>query len=195
MLPDCFVSYSWDSPAHKAWVRMFATTLRANGVAVHLDQWEAHLGMDLPAYMERSIRESTYTLLICTPIYARKADTGEGGVGYEKMIVTGEIFAQTGDKGKFVPVLRQGAPRESLPSFLKGTIYADMRHDEHFTDQLEVLLRHLHRAPAHSPPPIGTPPTFTRGPSEFQTRETLDLARHMPRIQGVPTFDDNDDDL
>ena len=48
--------------------------------------------MDLTKYVETSIRESDFVLLICTPPFALKANTSQGGVGYEKGIVTGEIF-------------------------------------------------------------------------------------------------------
>ena len=64
--------------------------------------------MDLTRFMERSIRESAFVLLVCTPKFARKADAGVGGVGYEKAIVTGEIFAGEQQETKFVPLLRQG---------------------------------------------------------------------------------------
>jgi hypothetical protein len=32
--PECFISYSWDSEAHKDWVRSLATELMSNGVNV-----------------------------------------------------------------------------------------------------------------------------------------------------------------
>src|SRR5712692_1160770 len=88
----CFLSYSWDSEEHRAWVRRLASDLVENGVEVLLDQWDVAPGDDLTAYMESSIRESDCVLLICTPSFPRKANEGHGGVGYEKTIVTGELF-------------------------------------------------------------------------------------------------------
>jgi hypothetical protein len=37
--PTFFISYSWDTEEHKAWVREFAARLRADGIDVTLDQW------------------------------------------------------------------------------------------------------------------------------------------------------------
>ena len=35
-----FISYSWDSDAHKEWVRQLGERLVTNGVEVILDQWK-----------------------------------------------------------------------------------------------------------------------------------------------------------
>lgn len=65
--PTAFVSYSWDDDAQRIWVAGLAARLRSNGVDVTLDQWNAVPGDQLPAFMERSIRESRFVLVICTP--------------------------------------------------------------------------------------------------------------------------------
>ena len=71
-IPICFMSYSWDSDGHKNWVRHLAEKLRNNGVDVFLDQWHLQLGSNLTHFMEESIRDSDYILLICTPKFAKK---------------------------------------------------------------------------------------------------------------------------
>ena len=38
--PKLFVSYSWTSPDHEAWVLQLATELRESGVDVILDKWD-----------------------------------------------------------------------------------------------------------------------------------------------------------
>jgi len=86
--------------------------------------------MDVTNYMETCIRESDFVLLVCTPIFAQKANVGLGGVGYEKGIVTGEIFADAASPKKFVPLLRKGNPRDSLPSYLKSRVYIDFKVTE-----------------------------------------------------------------
>jgi TIR domain len=160
--PKCFISYSWDSDQHKAWVRRLAEELQGNGVYVHLDQWDVRLGHDLPHYMETCVRESQFVLLICTPKFARKANSGNGGVGYEKSIVTGEIFLGVSDDTKFVPVLRLGLPAQALPSYLRSKAFVDMRLDTQFNTSLEEILRHIFDTPIVTRPILGAKPTFTR---------------------------------
>src|SRR5262245_41526324 len=93
--PSCFISYAWEGKRHEAWVARLAETLAANGVAVHVDFWETHLGMDITQYMESRVRTSTHVLIVCTPKYAKRADGRKGGVGYETSILTGELFSKT----------------------------------------------------------------------------------------------------
>ena len=55
--------------------------------------------------MEKSVREAQHVLMICTETYVRKANDGEGGAGYEVMIVTGELVKNLGTS-KFIPIIR-----------------------------------------------------------------------------------------
>jgi hypothetical protein len=159
--PSCFISYSWDDIEHKGWVLKLATALRSAGVEVLLDQWDVHLGMDLTAFMERAINDSQYVLLVCTPVFAQKANLRRGGVGYEQAVVTGEIFERgLASEKKFVPVLRRGDSNTSLPTFLKSRVLVDFRSDANFDDSVERLLRHLHATPITPKPPLGPAPQF-----------------------------------
>lgn len=159
--PICFISYSWDSEAHKDWVRTLATELMNNGVNVRLDQWDARPGIDLGHFMEENIRSANFVLLVCTPNFASKANNATGGVGYEKAIITGELFHSSPDQGKFVPILRDGDTRTSLPSYLLSKLYIDFRESALFGDSFETLLRHIFNSPKYKRPPLGSAPDFS----------------------------------
>jgi DNA-binding beta-propeller fold protein YncE len=180
--PKCFISYSWDSDDHnhKNWVRQLATELQRKGVLTHLDQWDVHPGTDLTKYMETCIRESDFVLLICTPIFAQKANAGIGGVGYEKSIVTGEIFQEAASPKKFVPILRKGDKAESLPSYLKPMAYIDFRNDDKFDLNLDELLRHLHQSPKYKPPSLGQKPNFSEK-SQYERPIYFDLIKMIKK--------------
>lgn len=158
--PKCFISYSWEPQESKIWVRQLASDLQHNGVHVILDQWDLRPGADLTKYMESSIRESHFVLLICTPSFAIKANEGKGGVGYEKSIVTGEIFSNATDETKFVPILRNGSSKESLPSYLKSRLFVDFREDKSYQASLTELLRHFFKSPEFERPPLGERPNL-----------------------------------
>ncbi|MBN1133452.1 MAG: toll/interleukin-1 receptor domain-containing protein [Methanosarcinaceae archaeon] len=159
--PTCFISYSWDNDEHKDWVRALATKLQNKGIETKLDQWDCHLGTDLTKYMETCVRESDFVLLICTPEFCQKANTGQGGVGYEKNIVTGEIFEGISSSKKFVPILRKGRLMDSLPSYLKSKMFIDFTIDKMFDSKIEELIRHLHHSPKYERPPLGQKPYFS----------------------------------
>lgn len=154
--PKAFISYSWDDEAHREWVAKLATNLRLDGVETILDQWHAVHGDQLPAFMEREIRENDYVLIICTPNYKLKSDHRKGGVGYEGDIMTAEVVTQ-GKHRKFIPILAHGTWEQSAPSWLKGKYYVDLRGysdtSKNYSDLLATMLGLRDIAP-----PVGSSP-------------------------------------
>jgi hypothetical protein len=155
--PKAFLSYAWESDAHKAWARDFATRLRADGVEITLDQWELHPGDALPEFMERAVRENDYVLIVCTPYYAQRSNERRGGVGYEGDIMTAEVLT-TGNHRKFIPVYRAGDRWEDAsPTWLLGAYRIDLRGDPYSEGQYEDLTTTLHGSRPVAPS-LGSPP-------------------------------------
>jgi hypothetical protein len=158
-MPKVFVSYSWDDDSHNAWVLDMAVRLRRGGIDVTLDQWHVEPGDELPAFMERSVRESDFVLIVCTAKYKTKADARVGGVGYEGSVITGELVTGT-TRRKFVPLLRGDLWKNAAPSWLLGAAYIDVRSDPDRASGFEELLKTIwsKRPP---PPEIGPNPFGT----------------------------------
>jgi hypothetical protein len=161
--PRIFLSYSHDSPEHKRWVGDLAAKLRQNGIDVILDQWDLGLGDDVPKFMEKSVTEADRVLMICTDKYVHKANEGSGGVGYEAMIVTGELVQDLGTS-KFIPVIRQSSAQPVIPKSVSTRLYVNLSHEKNYQEQYEQLLRELHNAPRIPKPPLGQSP-FSKGPA------------------------------
>lgn len=155
--PKIFVSYSYDSQQHKDWVRKLATGLRVQGIDAVLDQWDLTLGQDMAAFMATGIRKADRVLLICSEAYVAKAEAGMGGVGYERLVVTGEVVAAI-DTIKFIPVVRSNAGERKVPDFLGARKYVDFSDDALYEEKLEELAREILRAPAAIKPPLGENP-------------------------------------
>ena len=128
MVPSVFISYSHDSESHLAWVLQLATRLRHNGVDAILDQWNLDLGRDVAAFIEKGLSKSSRVLCICSDNYVRKANNKEGGVGYEKRIMTVEIMANL-TTDWVIPVIRNNINGELVPTFLGGCLYIDFLED------------------------------------------------------------------
>jgi len=156
-VPKIFISYSHDSPDHKKWVGELASRLVKNGINVILDQWDLGLGDDIAKFMEKSVTESDRVLMICTETYVRKADEGKGGVGYEAMIVSGELVRDLGTS-KFIPVVRQKDDNSVLPKSVSTRFYVDLNDNQNLDEQFELLLRKLHEVPAFQKPQLGKNP-------------------------------------
>lgn len=153
--PKVFLSYSWDDDTHKKWVRDFAVRLRGDGVDATLDRWGVAPGGQLPEYMECSVRENDFVLIVCTPKYKSRSDNRTGGVGYEGDIMTGEVLVQGNDQ-KFIPLLRGKEWETSAPSWLLGKYRIDFREEPYSEDSYHELLDYLFDQ-REKAPPLGTP--------------------------------------
>lgn len=150
--PKVFVSYSHEDAAHDAWVLDLASQLRKNGADASLDQWDLRPGQDVAVFMESSIRDSDFVVLVCTPTYAQKSNVPRGGVGYEKNIISAEMLQAQDLRPKFVPVLRLGEFETSLPTYLGSRYGIDFRATRDQSKALEELLRALLDVPPTKPP-------------------------------------------
>ena len=178
--PKVFISYSHDSPEHKQWVLELSTKLRRNGVDAILDQWDLGLGDDKTLFMERGIRDSDRVLVICTDNYVSKANAGEGGVGYERMIVTAQV-AQNIGTDKFIPIIRQASEEEQTPTFLGTRVYADFRNESQFDVEFDKLLHELYGVSVEERPPLGESP-FSQLSSEQEASPSEETDTQLPEI-------------
>ena len=172
--PKVFISYSHDSPEHKQWVSELAAQLRRKGIDAILDQWDLGLGDDITRFMERGIVNADRVLVICTDKYVSKANIGEGGVGYERMIVNAELVQNLGTD-KFIPIIRQAAKKKKTPTFLGTRVYADFRKDSQFDAECERLIREIHEMPIVEKPPLGKNPF----PSMELDTQLMDIPGHI----------------
>ncbi|AVQ86494.1 hypothetical protein C7R88_03695 [Plesiomonas shigelloides] len=154
--PKVFVSYSHDTQDHKKWVLDLATRLRNSGIDAIIDQWELTAGDDLPHFMETQLIQADRVLMICTERYVEKANSGSGGVGYEKMIVTSELLS-TIDSNKVIPIIRQSSTND-VPTFLKSKLYIDFSKEDDYEFSIDELVRTIHGAPLFKKPEIGNNP-------------------------------------
>ena len=178
--PKVFISYSHDSPEHKRWVSELAARLRHNGIDAILDQWDLGPGDDITLFMETGLRDSDRVLVICTDTYVSKANAGEGGVGYERMIVTAQLIQNLGTN-KFIPVIRQASGEEKTPIFLATRMYIDLRDESQFEAEFDKLLHELHQEPIIQKPPLGKNP-FATLPSGQEVLSSEGIPIQLPKI-------------
>lgn len=187
--PVAFVSYSWATEEHVAWVTNLARRLRANGVDVHLDRWDVRLGHDLNLFMEQYRDLSARVLVVLSDDYGPKAD-GRGvqssGVGTETTTVSPTVYRNLGGN-RVVPVVPDSgtvAGDPIPPAYLDGRAWIDFRGDYEYA--YERLLRELHGVPIEAAPSLGRNPFV--GTTEAQARAAIrnDPARwHDGRMSGL----------
>jgi hypothetical protein len=168
-------------------VEDLATRLRSDTVDVVLDKWHLVPGDQLTEFMERSIRESEFILIVCTPRYRAKANNRIGGVGYEENIITAEVLT-TGNERKFIPILREGTWEDAAPTWLLGKYRIDLSGHPYaeyeYTNLIDTLLGR--RA---GPPPIGTAQKLESHSGSTDDVSSL-LGKPLPPIR-IQTKDGN----
>jgi hypothetical protein len=186
--PKAFISYSHDTQEHKKWVLELATRLRNNGIDAILDQFELQPGDDVPHFMETHLASANKILMICTDKYVDKANNGQGGVGYEKMIITSNLMKKI-DENKIIPVIRQTATTE-VPTFLKSKLYINFSKPDDYEFSYDDLVRSIHNSPLFEKPPVGNNPfkPVVKEKLEDDTKLLDSLLTVILRQQGIGKY-------
>ena len=156
-IPKVFISYSWESKEHSDWVKSLADKLLADGIEAIIDSYDVSPGDRLPKFMESSIKDSDYVIIICTEEYKRKANNREKGVGYESHIISAELYNNHNDR-KFIPVIRQGDFNSALPTYLDGKLAIDLRGNPFNEDSYKDLIASIFKV--KKKPKVGIRPYY-----------------------------------
>lgn len=119
--PRVFISYSWDSPDIKVWVYELANKLCESGINARLDRFHLTPGMDIPQWTTNELIKSDKVLLICDEYYSEKADTRRAGVGWETMLIQGDVMLQGDVNTKYICVAC-GEFDKNIPIYMKSKL-------------------------------------------------------------------------
>lgn len=184
--PKVFVSYSWDSEQHQSWVLKLAHRIQSNGVDTVLDQWDTRLGSDLTLFMESAANLDYRILAIVTENYVDKANIPQGGVGYERRVITPTLMNDLHGH-RVIPVLRSGS---SLPTFMGAAKYIDFRDNNYYEEKYVELLRELHSMPIPAKPALGPNPFTAAAGEDVDAGLRESSARYIsPAATGEFEFD------
>lgn len=153
-----FISYTGTTPSQKEWVADLATYLRANGIEARLDQWHLRQGMDLPQWMTNELALADRVLIVSDAQYAAKADGRLGGVGWETMVIQGDMLSLPPGNNKYVAIVREPDFALGLPRYLKSKYCFHCTAEAEATRFKQDLLKELYSL--ELAPPIGEAPVW-----------------------------------
>jgi hypothetical protein len=123
--PRVLISYTGSSPDNQQWVDDLFRYLRANGINARLDTYFLRPGMDTVQWMCNELDLADRVILVCDEQYAARADRRHGGVGWETMVVQGDMYADMyrsrpeDAPPKYIPVVRSVVLQSGLPNYLR----------------------------------------------------------------------------
>jgi hypothetical protein len=105
------------------WVVELALYLIDKGMQARLDKFHLRRGMDLPQWMCNELALANRVIIISNEAYKAKADGRQRGVGWETMIIQGDLLACPPDSTKYQVIVRAESLEAGLPFYLR-TRYA-----------------------------------------------------------------------
>jgi len=146
-----FISYSWDSSLHQTWVANLANKLREkDGIDVNIDIFETSTQtVNLNTMMIKNIRDSDFIIIVLTENYVLKADSFQGGVGFETMLSL-PILKENPDKLIFLT--KEGF---NAPFHLKDYYLIDFSDESKFDAKYDELVYRLRKIPLYIKAPLG----------------------------------------
>ncbi|MDI9312183.1 MAG: TIR domain-containing protein [Limnohabitans sp.] len=115
-----FISWTKTDDNHWTWTVEMAKYLRDNGIDSRIDIWHLRAGMDLPQFMVNELSLADKVLIISNEQYAAKADGRTGGVGWETMIIQGDMSKLPADSTKYLTIVKSENIDTGLPIYLKS---------------------------------------------------------------------------
>lgn len=153
-----FISYSGTSDRHKKWVADLGTYLRANGIDARLDQWHLRKGMDLPQWMTNELSMAERVIIISDARYSERADGRSGGVGWETMLIQGDMSNLPPQSTKYLVIVREDSFDSGVPRYLKTRFCIHWRSESDEGTLRNDVLKELYNLSLE--PPLGAPPTY-----------------------------------
>lgn len=157
--PRVFISYTGTDISNRNWVKNFACKLRESGVDARLDIFHLKPGYDLPQWMTNELLMADKVLLICDKYYADKADSRKGGVGWETMIIQGDMLSKQ-EQNKYIAILRDNDVDHSLPLFVRSKYALNWADQSQADKEFNNLLLYLFDCDIE--PPLGEIPLFIK---------------------------------
>lgn len=140
--PRVFISYTAENPDNRRWVKTLACKLRENGVNARVDMFHLKPGNDLPQWMTNELIMADKVLLICDQNYVKKADSRNGGVGWETMIIQGDMMTHN-QSNKYICIVREENIDDGIPMYAKTKYSLQWTKSEILEDDFHELLYYL----------------------------------------------------
>lgn len=138
-----FISHTSTAEKDAEWVKELALFLIDNGIQARLDRFHLRRGMDLPQWMCNELALAQKVIVVCDETYKQKADGRLGGVGWETMIIQGDVANLSPDSTKYQVVVRAEDINNGLPMYLRTKYAFHARPSDTKQSFREELVREL----------------------------------------------------
>lgn len=140
--PCVFVSYSWTPINNQETVFELVSKLRQDNINVIYDKDDLYPGQNINYFMEQALERNDIDniIVICNKDYAEKANSRQGGVGYEAGIIISEIRS-TPLQRRIIPVAVEFDENNQpyLPTKFEELYYVDLTQEKGYNELLSAI--------------------------------------------------------
>jgi hypothetical protein len=115
-----FISHTSQTDEAVEWVKELALYLIDQGIQARIDKFHLRRGMDLQQWMCNELAMARKVIIVCDEAYKQKAEGRLGGVGWETMIIQGDMASLAPDSTKYQVVVRASELQKGLPLYLRA---------------------------------------------------------------------------
>ena len=154
--PKVFISYCQQCKEFSDVVLNFSNILIEEGIDVTLDQYIQSPPEGWPRWMENSIQEADFVLMICTEEYYNrvmgktKSSVGRG-VKWEGNLIYQKLYDGDSINCKFIPIIFDESDIKNIPLPIKGSTYYNVNNK----DQYDALYWRLRKINPKEKPKLG----------------------------------------
>jgi hypothetical protein len=138
-----FISHTSNTPDQQEWVKQLALYLIDRSIQARLDKFHLRRGMDLPQRMCNELSLAQKVIIVCDENYKQKADRRLGGVGWETIVIQGDIASLPPDSTKYQVIVRAEDMNSGLPLYLKNKFAFHAKLSDLADSFLEELVKEL----------------------------------------------------
>lgn len=115
-----FISWTRTNDDHEKWADNLYSFLRQNGINARIDIKHLRFGMDLPQFMANELQLADKVLILSNEQYAQKANGQTGGVGWETMLIQGDMLKHPNRTTRYITLVRAENIYDGLPTYLQS---------------------------------------------------------------------------
>jgi hypothetical protein len=141
--PRVFISHTSRTKNEESWVEDLALYLIDKGIQARLDKFHLRRGMDLPQWMCNELSLADRVIIVSNETYKAKADGRLGGVGWETMVIQGDLANLPPDSTKYQVIVCADSLNDGLPLYLKTRYAFHARPSEPVQNLREELVKEL----------------------------------------------------
>ncbi len=142
--PKVYITYSYESDQSMNRIRELSGRLRERGIDCAFNEYVGSPAEDWRQWLERTIADSDFVLVVCTEAYHRRFVGPEQpakatDASFEAETIRRRLHKSWNEKPKFVPLIFEPKDQKWIPEPLRSHLFCDLSTSDGFENLVRFL--------------------------------------------------------